>query len=151
MNTFIAEVINIEPAEVVSFIQVRHDSGIKLRIIKSNLPEWVSVGDKIECKIQEASVCVSKECPGRVSIENRLKGVLKEVRSNDSLCELTFESPLGEVVALITRLAFEELDLEVEAEATILIRGVDVLIEPYIDAFDTLELHKAISRTKDAN
>jgi len=150
MNTFIAKVINIEPGDIISYIQVQ-SADEKIRIIKSTLPQWLSVGDKVECKIHEASVCVSKECPGRVSIENRLKANLKEVRHSDSLCELTFDSEMGEVVSLITQLAYDELGLEVECEATMLIRGVDISVEPYIDALDTLELHKAISRTKDAN
>jgi len=150
MNTFIAKVINIEPGEIISYIQVQSGEH-KIRIIKSTLPQWLSVGDKVECKIHEASVCVSKECPGRVSIENRLKADLKGVRHSDSLCELTFESDIGEIVSLITQLAYDELDLEIQCEATMLIRGVDISVEPYIDTLDTLTLHKSLSRTKDAN
>ncbi len=150
MNKIIAKVINIEPGEVVSYIQVQSGKA-KLRIIKYELPQWLSVGDRVECKIHEASVCVSKECPGKVSIENRTKARLKDVRRNDSLCELTFESDMGEVVALITELAFDELGLKKECEATMLMRGVDISVEPYIDALDTLKLHQAITRTKDAN
>ena len=108
MNKIIAKVINIEPGEVVSYIQVQSGKA-KLRIIKYELPQWLSVGDRVECKIHEASVCVSKECPGKVSIENRTKARLKDVRRNDSLCELTFESDMGEVVALITAVSYTHL------------------------------------------
>ena len=150
MNTFIAKVVNIVPGEIISYIQVQSGEQ-KIRIIKSTLPQWLRVEDKVECRIHEASVCVSKECPGRVSIENRLKAYLKEVRHSDSLCELTFESDMGEIVSLITQLAYDELGLEIQCEATMLIRGVDISVEPYIDTLDTLNLYKSISRTKDAN
>jgi len=150
MNKIIAKVINIEPGDIVSYIQVE-SGGEKLRLIKSVLPEWLSVGDKVECSIHEASVCVSKECPGKVSIENRIGGRIKDIRSNDSLCELTFESGLGEVVALITQVSFNELDLEKEHEATMLMRGVDISVEPHIDTLDTLERYRAVTRIKDAN
>jgi len=150
MNIIIAKVINIEPGEVVSFIQLE-SAGVKLRVIKSQLPLWLSVGDTVQCKINEASVCVSKECPGKVSIENRVAGRLNDIRTNDSLCELTFESDLGEVVALITELAFDELDLKKECEATMLMRGVDISIEPHIDSLQTLKLRERVTRIKDAN
>ncbi len=150
MNQIIAKVINIEPGEIVSYVQVE-SSGLKLRIIKSTLPTWLSVGDKVQCNIQEASVCVSKECPGKVSIENRIKARLKDLRVKESLCELTFESEFGEVRALITQVALDELGLEKGCEATMLMRGVDISIEPYIDTLDTLKLYQAVTRTKDAN
>ena len=150
MNNIIAKVINIVPGEVVSFIQLE-SGGCKLRVIKSELPLWLSVGDKVQCNIHEASVCVSKECPGKVSIENRVKARLKDIRTNDSLCELTFESDLGEVVSLITRMSLDELDLKKECEATMLMRGVDISIEPYIDSLETLRLRERVTRIKDAN
>jgi hypothetical protein len=64
---------------------------------------------------------------------------------------LTFESGLGEVVALITQVSFNELDLEKEHEATMLMRGVDISVEPHIDTLDTLERYRAVARIKDAN
>lgn len=150
MNIIVAKVTNIEPGEVVSFIQLE-SAGIKLRVIKSQLPIWLSVGDTVQCEIHEASVCISKECPGKVSIENRISARLKDIRTHDSLCELTLESDMGEVVALITELAFDELDLKKECEATMLMRGIDLSIEPHIDSLQTLKLRERVTRIKDAN
>lgn len=82
------------------------------------------------CTFQEASVCVSKECPGKVSIENRLPATLMEIRKNDSLCELTFSCDLGTVVSLITTQAFEELGLEPGCKATMLLCGIDIGLQP---------------------
>ncbi len=152
MNKLIAEVINIQPGEVVSYIQVKHE-GIEFRLIKSQLPAWVSVGEKVELNIAEAAICVSKECPGKVSIENSIKVKLEEMRCSESLCELTFRYGEQTMVALITEMAWRDMELELGCEATALIRGVDISIEPYIDTIDTINLYHAITgaRTKDAN
>jgi molybdopterin-binding protein len=76
---------------------------------------------------------VSKECPGKVSIENRVPAILKDVRKSESLCELTFESELGKVVSLITTEAYDNLGLELGCEATMLLRGIDINITPVIE------------------
>ena len=159
MNRISATVKAIEETDIVTFIRLECGDET-VSIIKSKTPQWLAVGDKVTCCFQEASVCVSKDCPGKVSIENRLPATLKEVREGDSLCELTFESGMGRVVSLITSHAFETLGLEKGCEATMLLRGVDVNIEPattFVDVDTYREilvngsLNPASARTEDAN
>ena len=135
MNRIAATVKAIEETGVVSFIRLECGDTM-VSIIKSKTPEWLAVGDRVTCCFQEASVCVSKDCPGNVSIENRLPATLKEVREGEALCELTFDSAMGRVVSLITSRAFETLGLEEGCEATMLLRGVDVNVEPEIVPLD---------------
>ena len=150
MNQIEATVKAIEETEVVTYIRVGiGDTDVCL--IKSQTPEWVSVGDKVTCTFQEASVSVSKECPGKVSIENRLPATLKDVRQGASLCELTFESGLGEVISLKTSRAYKSLGLSKGCEATMLLRGVDISLEPVLMPIDLNTYRKALAGTKDAN
>jgi ABC-type molybdate transport system ATPase subunit len=129
MNFIEVTVKDIKKTDVVTYIDVECGK-TPLRLIKFKVPQWLSIGDKINCKFQEASVCVSKECPGKVSIENRISAKLKDVRQSESLCELTFESDIGDVVSLITNDAYDNLGLVLECKATMLLRGVDINIEP---------------------
>jgi len=140
MNKIEAVVTDIKETDVVTYIYVKCDE-VDLRLIKYKAPDWLSKGDKVNCNFQEAAVCVSKECPGRVSIENKLPAVLKNMRESESLCELTFDTDMGKVVSLITQEAYNDLGLELECDATMLVRGVDIAIEPILFS----------SRTKDAN
>ncbi|WP_345969306.1 MULTISPECIES: TOBE domain-containing protein [Sulfurimonas] len=129
MNKIAAVVTDIERTDIVTYITLQCNE-TQIRLIKTKTPVWAGVGDKVCFSFQEASVCVSKECPGKVSIENRIPGTLKKIRSKDSLCELTFESDIGTVVSLITEKACHELGLEVGCDATMLLRGVDIHLEP---------------------
>lgn len=149
MNQIAATVKAIEETDVVTYIHVE-SGGTPVNLIKSKVPEWLSVGDKVYCTFQEASVCVSKECPGKVSIENRLPATLKEVRKSDSLCELTFDSDLGRVVSLITSHAYDNLGLEEGCRATMLLRGVDINLEPQLIPIDIDKYNKIVARTKSA-
>ena len=141
MNRIRGTVQTIERTDVVNFIHVAC-GGMKMSLIKAVLPEWLDVGDDVDCTFQEASVCISKECTGKVSIENRVPGTLKSVRKNTSLCELTFDCEAGKVVSLITSHTFDDLGLKEGCRATMLIRGVDIQLEPVIQTF---------TRIKDAN
>ncbi|MBN2816537.1 MAG: hypothetical protein JXQ67_07610 [Campylobacterales bacterium] len=140
MNSKEAVVTEIRKTDIVTYIDVQCGDET-LRLIRQNAPIWLAVGDSIYCKFQEVSVCVSKECQGKVSIENKIPAILKNVRQNNSLCELTFESSMGTVISLITQDAYNLLGLKIDCEATMLLRGVDITIEPRLD----------LSRIKDAS
>jgi len=131
MNQIEAVVTDIRSTDVITYIEVKSGEA-DLRLIKSKAPIWLSRGDKVKCMFQEAAVSVSKECPGKISIENKLPVKLKGIRQGESLCELTLESGVGKVVSLITENAYTELGLEAECDATMLVRGVDISIEPML-------------------
>ncbi len=144
MNKLVGEVKEIKKMDVVTYIDVDIEASA-VRLIKFKVPAWLSVGDRVSCEFQEASVCVSKECPGNVSIENRIPSTLLDVRKSNSLCELTFLSEIGKVVSLITTEAYESLALEKDCRATMLLRGVDINLEPIVEPMNFQ------ARTKDAN
>lgn len=141
MNQLTATVTSIEATDVVTYVDLEC-SDEKIRVIKAKAPSWLSIGDEVKCSFQEASVCVSKECPGKVSIENRVSATLKEVRNAQSLCELTFDSPVGKVVALITADAYDELGLEKDCKATMLLRAVDINLDPILKPMNLAALAK---------
>lgn len=138
MNQIIATVEDIVETEIVTYVRLSSSKTI-LSLIKAKRPKWLNVGDKVHCKFPEASVCVSKDCPGKISIENKLSATLKEVRKNDSLCELTFDSDIGNIISLITTRAYDILELEKGCKATMLLRGVDLTIEPIIEPIGTIK------------
>jgi len=150
MNRLEARVEKIEETDVVTYIHVT-SGGSKIILIKSSRPAWLFVGDKVLCSFPEASVNVSKDCPGKVSIENRFPATLAVVRQGASLCELTFESDFGTVVSLITANAYEELGLEEGCRATMLLRGMDINVEPVLVPTDLENYSKIVTRTKVAN
>lgn len=149
MNRIEATITDIQQTDIVTYIHLAC-SETPLRMIKTKLPSWIDRDEKVLISFQEASVCVSKECPGKVSIENKVPGTITKMRSNGSLCELTFDSNLGKVVSLITDTACEELGLVEGCDATMLIRGVDMHIEPIVDPLD-MGTFKKLAGTKVAN
>lgn len=133
MNKIVAAVKKIEDLNIVSYITLEMN-GVEIKIIKSKVPAWLSVGDSVYFTFAEISVCIGKACNGKVSIENKIPATLKHIRTNCSLCEVKFDTPIGDIVSLITQNAFDTLQLDIGSEVTILLRETDISLEPCIKA-----------------
>lgn len=148
MNRVTAQVKSIEDQQIVVYITLEI-VGVEIVLIQSKVPHWLKVGEKVNFTFQEVSVCVGKKCNGKISIENRIPAVLDLVRTKGTMCELTFDSEIGKIVSLMTQKSFEELQLEKEERATILLREIDIHLEPYLEPINIDELLH--SRMKVAN
>ena len=148
MNKIAAVVKSINDMEIVTYVTLEVNS-IEIIIIKSKQPEWLNVGDTVYFTFREFSVCVGTACNGKVSIENRIPATLQLVRKKGSLCELKFKSELGEVVSLMTEKAFDELEIDIGSKATVLLREIDISLEPYMESINIENFMN--TRTKVAN
>lgn len=96
MNTFAARVQDIKSDQFFSCINV-NVNGIDLKLLKTQLPKWLRIGDEVECRIQEAAIAIctgTKE--GNVSIENHLVGELQHFRKGLVLSEVSVSIPHAE-------------------------------------------------------
>jgi len=133
MNRIPATVKSIDNMGIVSYITVVIN-GVELQIMKSTIPKWLAQDDTVFITFQELSVCVGTNCDGKVSIENRIPAKLLFTRTKDSLCELVFKSEMGEVVSLMTEKNFYQLKIDIGSEATLLLRDIDISLEPTQEA-----------------
>ncbi|HHH37049.1 MAG TPA: hypothetical protein ENK77_00345 [Epsilonproteobacteria bacterium] len=135
MNRFTANVKAIENHEIVKHIILEIDGTI-LKTIISKVPAWVAEGESVSVAFRELSVCIGTSCEGKVSIENRLSAVLETHRSKNSLTELVLRSRIGTVVALMTEDSFHELELKDGDELIMMLRGIDITLEPHFGRLD---------------
>ncbi|MDO9055904.1 MAG: hypothetical protein Q8M43_02550 [Sulfuricurvum sp.] len=134
MNTFAARVQDIKSDQFFSCINV-NVNGIDLKLLKTQLPKWLRIGDEVECRIQEAAIAIctgTKE--GNVSIENHLVGELQHFRKGLVLSEVSVDTPCGMMNSLITTDAFERMHLCEGCEVTLLLKAVDIKLTPLLDS-----------------
>ena len=111
MNAFTAKVEEIRSDEFFSCITVRAND-THLKLLKTQTPQWLQVGDEVECRVQEAAIAICKGAKeGSVSIENHLRGELQHFRKGAVLSEVCVETPCGKLNSLITTDAFERMEL----------------------------------------
>jgi molybdopterin-binding protein len=132
MNALRAQVETIQSDDFFNIVELNINS-VKLKLLKTDLPPWMDIGDTVECQIQEASISVCKGAKeGNVSIENRIDGVVKSILKGEVLCELTLETPCGEIKSLITSDACERMGMCRDEPVTLLLKAVDIKLHPVL-------------------
>ncbi|HEX5330029.1 TOBE domain-containing protein [Sulfuricurvum sp.] len=134
MNTFSAKVEEIKSDDFFSCITVRAND-TELKLLKTEVPKWLHVGDEVECRVQEAAIAICKGAKeGSVSIENHLSGELQHFRKGTVLSEVSVETPCGKLNSLITTDAFERMELCEGCNVTLLLKAVDIKLTPLLDS-----------------
>ncbi len=134
MNTIKAKVEDIRSDEYFSCITVRVN-GTDLKLLKTEVPKWLRVGDEVECRVQEAAIALYKgDRDENVSIENHLKGELQHFRKGIVLSEVSIDTPCGKFNSLITTDAFERMELCEGCNVTLLLKAVDIKLTPLLDS-----------------
>lgn len=133
MNTFTAKVEDIRCDEFFSCITVMAND-THLKLLKTETPKWLRIGDEVECRVQEAAIAICKGAKeGSVSIENHLSGELQHFRKGVVLSEVSVDTPCGKLNSLITTDAFERMELCEGCEVTLLLKAVDISLLPLMD------------------
>ncbi len=130
MNTFSAKVEAIKSDEFFSCITVRTQD-TELKLLKTQTPKWLRIGDEVECRIQEAAIALCQG-EGNVSIENHLAGQLHHFRKGIVLSEVSVTTPCGILHSLITTDAFERMELCEGCNVTLLFKAVDIKLLPVL-------------------
>jgi len=132
MNAMVAHVEDIKSDEFFSCITVRVNN-IDLKLLKTEAPKWLRVGDDVECRIQEAAISICKGAKeGSVSIENHLSGELQHFRKGLVLSEVSVDTPCGKLNSLITTDAFDRMELCEGCNVTLLLKAVDIKLLPIL-------------------
>lgn len=132
MNALKAKVESIQSDEYFSVVLIRTKEAV-LKLLKTDLPRWLEVGDEVECQIQEASVAICKGAhEGEVSIENHIAAKVDAFRKGEVLSEVTLDTPCGKVVSLITTEAMERMRIEKGSGVTMLLKAVDIKLKPFL-------------------
>lgn len=134
MNTFSAKVEEIKSDPFFSCITVRAND-VDLKLLKTEVPKWLHVGDEVECRVQEAAIAICKGAKeGSVSIENHLSGELQHFRKGLVLSEVSVDTPCGKLNSLITTDAFDRMELCEGCSVTLLLKAVDIKLMPVLDS-----------------
>ncbi|WP_310440545.1 molybdopterin-binding protein [Sulfuricurvum sp.] len=133
MNTFSARVEDIKSDPFFSCITVRVNN-TDLKLLKTEVPKWLRIGDEVECRVQEAAIAIcTGDKEGSVSIENHLNGELQHFRKGTVLSEVSVDTPCGKLNSLITTDAFERMELCEGCNVTLLLKAVDIKLTPMIN------------------
>ncbi len=133
MNTLTAKVEGIKSDAYFTIVSLGINCETRLKTLKTELPEWLGIGDTVECHIAEAALSICKgDHSSDVSIENRIEGDVLSVLKGDVLSEVRLSTECGELKSLITSDAYERMALEEGESVIILLKAVDIKLHPIL-------------------
>ncbi|MFD2562733.1 TOBE domain-containing protein [Aquimarina rubra] len=131
MNVFSGHISYIQVNESLSMVSVRMNEFIELKTIVVETPEtasYLSKGNSVNVLFKETEVIIGNEDTLSISIQNKIKATIKEIKKGVLLSRLTLKSAIGDIVAIIATEAVEELMLVEDQEVIAMIKVNEIML-----------------------
>ncbi|HEY8661558.1 MAG TPA: TOBE domain-containing protein [Hanamia sp.] len=130
MNTLKGEIISIKVNGNLSLVTINVSDIIFKTIVIENpdTASYLKTGNKINVIFKETEVVIGKGLEHFVSLQNRLTGNIIEIENGALLSKLTIDTPVGNIVAIITLDAVVQLKLQVGEIITAMIKTNEIML-----------------------
>ena len=130
MNNLKGNIASITVQEKMSLVQVTSNE-ILFTAIVTDTPEsanYLKEGNAVNLIFKETEVIVGKGTAFAISLQNRIVGRLKLIRTGALLSKLVVSTELGEIASIITSNAVNELGLQVGDEVTVMVKTSEMML-----------------------
>jgi len=130
MNTLKGEIISIKVNGNLSLVTI-NVSDIIFKTIVIETPgtaSYLKTGNKINVIFKETEVVIGKGLEHFVSLQNRLTGNIIGIENGALLSKLTIDTPVGNIVAIITLDAVVQLKLQLGEIITAMIKTNEIML-----------------------
>jgi molybdate transport system regulatory protein len=123
----------IEIIEDNGLLQVAVDLGksTTLRCLvlgKPSTASYLNLGSKLHVIFKETEVILGKGDELQLSLRNRIPGKIQKVKEGKLLCEVSLETEVGAVIAIVDREAFGEMELKTGDAVTVMIKQNEIML-----------------------
>jgi molybdate transport system regulatory protein len=87
---------------------------------------YLRAGNTVDVLFKATEVSLAKNLSGRISLRNRIKGTVKQIRRGDILCEVTLDYQGRRVTSIVTTRAVQRLELQEGDEVEALVKANEV-------------------------
>lgn len=125
MNRFRGHIGAIEVSGGLSLVTVAITDKLQLKAIVIETPEtarYLKHGQPVEVLFKETEVVVAGPGEHRISLQNRIPGVITEIEKGQLLSRLRIDTEVGELRAVISSNAVSQLGLRPSASVIAMIK-----------------------------
>ena len=128
MNRLPGSITAIESNAHLSLVDVRvgQDSFTAMLMETPQNAPYLKVGNAVMVLFKETEVSLAKNLCGQISLRNRIKGVVKNIRHGEILSEVTLDYQGQTVTSIITLRAVKRLELAEGDEVEALVKANEV-------------------------
>lgn len=128
MNILSGIIIQINTEGSLSLIKIKVQN-TDLTSIVIDTPEtatYLEIGNKIKILFKETEVILAKEISGIISLQNQLNCVVASFEKGKLLCKIILTFDTDTITSVITRTAFEQLNIQEKDEITAMIKTNEI-------------------------
>ena len=117
----------------MSIVYVEVDKGVELMSIVIDTPQtatYLTKGNKVNVLFKEIEVAISTQTELRISIENKIFGIISDMEIGVLMSRLIVDTNLGEVVAIISSRSVKDLELVKSMKVTIMVKLNEIILAP---------------------
>ncbi len=131
MNKLEGKITDIKVSGGLSVVTVELTGGIALRSIIIETPDSASYlknGNPINVVFKETEVILAKGETSHLSLQNRIKGKVHSISNGELLTEVMIECEPGRITAIVSKDAFETMNVRIDDMITALIKQNEVML-----------------------
>lgn len=133
MNLLTGEIATIKTEGSLSLVKVMvQDCAITSIVIET--PESVSylrIGNKIKIVFKETEVVLAKAFSGAISLQNKLDCTVHSFEKGALLCKIILNFQDTQITSVITRNAFDQLDIQENDSVLAMIKTNEISLATY--------------------
>lgn len=131
MNVFSGHISSIQVNESLSIVSVRINEHVELKTILVETPEtasYLKIENTVELLFKETEVIIAKEDQISISVQNKIKATIKKLERGVLLSKLLLKTDIGDVIAIITAEALNELMLVENQEVIAMVKVNEIML-----------------------
>lgn len=127
MNSLKARIVRIEREGNLHVVGFETEKTV-LWMMSLELPH-VSIGQRVILGFKSTSSVIAQGEVEKISFSNRLKGTVEKITEGKLLYGILCQTHAGPVETIMTRRAYEGLDLKEDMEVTIFVKASEIAIK----------------------
>jgi len=128
MNRLLGTITAIESNDHLSLVDVLagQDTFTAMLLETPRSAPHLKVGNAVEVLFKETEVSLAKNLSGQLSLRNRVRCTVREIRRGDILCEVVLDRSGQTLTSIITTRAVKRLELQEGDEVEALVKANEV-------------------------
>lgn len=128
MNTLSGNITKITTENSLSLVQLKVKNTIMTSIVidTSETASYLKIGNEIKILFKETEVILAKNISGIISLQNKINCIVHSLEKGSLLCKIILAFEEDKITSVITRNAFDQLNIQENDEITAMIKTNEI-------------------------
>ena len=130
MNIFSGKISNIEVSKSLSLVSVKIGT-TELKVIVVETPDtalYLTRGTTVDLVFKETEVIVATAVLSPISIQNKIKGSIRDIEQGIILSKVCISSDIGDITAIVPTEALSQMELIEDQQVVVMVKVNEIMI-----------------------